>query len=275
MPAKAMSENTFADIFEKYFYVIRADTPQLKLLAYRIRYDVYCREFQYEEPNPEHIETDHFDDHSMHCLLIHKPTGTAAGCVRLIDSRKLVDKHLPFEPFFKNYGNSRYFRLIDPNTLRRGNYGEISRLAVRSSFRRRKIEKHAPISYPITSEAHDLGRNSTLVMPISLVLAAFVLQFSCGFDYGFAMMEMRLVRLLNRYGIRFMQVGDLVNYHGRRGPFCIHEDLMRRHFKPEIRELMAVMKEQLSAKPYHAPVQALPFRLQSDFYPHRMRRHQV
>ena len=49
--------------------------------VYRLRYEVYVREFAYEaeEHFAEFMERDDYDDHSVHCLLRHRATGGSSG----------------------------------------------------------------------------------------------------------------------------------------------------------------------------------------------------
>ena len=73
-----------------HFRVVSADTPGLIRRAQEIRYQVYCVERQFEDPDdhPDGRETDHFDFHSVHSLLIHRASGHAVGTVRLVLPRR-------------------------------------------------------------------------------------------------------------------------------------------------------------------------------------------
>src|SRR5205823_369230 len=77
------------DLFEYYyqhFAVVRANTPRLLDQVYRLRYQVYCIENQFEDPN-EHLDGREMDEHdaaSAHILLLHRKSGTAVGTARLI-----------------------------------------------------------------------------------------------------------------------------------------------------------------------------------------------
>ena len=76
--------------FTKYFEILQADTPALLEEAFRLRYQVYCREGLLPgfDPldYPDGLERDIYDyEHrSVHCLLRHRPTGSNAGTVRLV-----------------------------------------------------------------------------------------------------------------------------------------------------------------------------------------------
>ena len=90
-----------AQTFQKYFSVQLANTPELKRKVYNIRYHVYCKEFEYEsiESCPDEMETDEYDDCSLHCLIIHNSTNIPAACVRLVPtSDHENDIQQSFEP---------------------------------------------------------------------------------------------------------------------------------------------------------------------------------
>ena len=81
MPEKMKS---LLDDFQQYFDLKLATTPEQRAKVYQIRYRVYCEEFGYEQAGsfPEQQESDDFDRHSSHCLVVHKSSGMPAGCAR-------------------------------------------------------------------------------------------------------------------------------------------------------------------------------------------------
>src|SRR5882757_6878967 len=69
-----------------YFETRIADRPKLVEAAHILRYQVYCLERKFENPN-EHskgLETDQFDAHALQGVLFHRPTDSAIGTVRMI-----------------------------------------------------------------------------------------------------------------------------------------------------------------------------------------------
>lgn len=241
-----MDENSIANTFAKYFCVVRADTDELRKLVYNIRYEVYCREFSYEreEDCPGQMEQDEYDAQSKHCLLIHRSTGTPAGCIRLVcPCKDTPEALLPFERFC---GESLDKGKFDLSNLKAGTYGEISRLAVLSSFRRRTEDAHTPTGIGQDVNPDPSGRRSSFpFMPVGLVLAIFNVFLNSDLQYAFCMMEPRLARLLKRYGIIFTQVGDIMDYHGPRGPFVITREEITANLNPEVYDLMFLIKKQL------------------------------
>jgi N-acyl amino acid synthase of PEP-CTERM/exosortase system len=66
-----------------------------------------------------------------------------------------------------------------------------------------------------------------------------------GLDYGFAMMEPRLTRMLRRFGIYFKQIGNVVDYHGFRGPFLIERKDILPNLSSDVFELFKTIDRQL------------------------------
>jgi hypothetical protein len=73
-------------LYDRYFTVVPASTPELLDAAYALRYQVYCVEHAFEDPAQQvgEREMDRYDAQSAHAVLIAKSTGLVVGCVRLI-----------------------------------------------------------------------------------------------------------------------------------------------------------------------------------------------
>src|SRR5450631_3768723 len=79
-------ESALSALYERYFTVVPADTPDLLDAAHALRYQVYCVEHAFEDPTQQSggREWDRYDPQSVHAVLISKPGGNVVGCVRLI-----------------------------------------------------------------------------------------------------------------------------------------------------------------------------------------------
>lgn len=244
------SRDTLADTFSKYFYVMRADTPALREEVYRLRYEVYVREFAYEaeEHFADGLERDDYDDHSIHCLLRHRATGLAAGTVRMVCTDP-ADRSapLPFERYCLHALRSDQF---DPKRVPRHSIGEVSRLAILQHFRRRLTDERKPFS--ITQEqikaidSAEHGRENFPILPVSLFLVSIAMMMYCGVHHGIAMMEPRLARLLRRFGLPAKQVGDVIDYHGPRAPFLLDPEEMFAAVNPDLYKLVLALDQQMS-----------------------------
>lgn len=99
---RVKTRNSLVDLFNEYFEVVPADTPEKLRESYRLRYEVYYKEGLFPGMNaddcPEELEYDQYDERSVHCLLIHKPSGAIAGTVRLIPTdHQNPEAKLPLE----------------------------------------------------------------------------------------------------------------------------------------------------------------------------------
>jgi N-acyl amino acid synthase of PEP-CTERM/exosortase system len=194
----------FLSCYKEHFEVVRASTPALLDEAYRLRYQVYCVENCYENPN-QHLggrETDIYDDTSEHALLLHRRSREIAGTVRVIlpttDTQNLG---LPINIVADSEQREMLGRLPHSHTA------ELSRFAVSKEFRRRRSTD---------TEDHRILRYIT----IGLIRGALEICRENDIQYVCAVMERSLIRLLGRLGFVFEHIGGLIDYHGARQP-CV------------------------------------------------------
>lgn len=244
-------------LFHRYFNVVFAHSEQLQREVFRIRYDVYCDELRFEDPTrfPGKQETDEYDPYSLHCLLKHTPSDSFAGCVRLVLPKTSSDP-LPFE---KLCAGRMYEDVLREVVADRRRVGEISRLAVRSTFRRRRGEKNLPEG---VVEEHKPGPGArTPWIGLGLYLGAASIGLIRGLDGVFALMEPRLARRLGTHGIRFAQVGDAIEHRGARAPYFISRAALYEGLPPLLRGLLEAIKSDLQrtgADSVVEPASALP-----------------
>jgi N-acyl amino acid synthase of PEP-CTERM/exosortase system len=202
------------DLYNRYFEVIPADTPERIDEVFRLRYQVYCVENPFENP-AEHLdglEHDAYDSHAVHSLLIHRPTGTVAGAVRLVLPRE--GKQLPITLVCSDT------RLNDTQLLPRETTAEISRFAVSKQFRRRATDRLC-VDYAIVeppSPPDGIDRRVIPHITLGLMNAIVKMSWNCGITHWCAVMEPALLRLIGRLGIAFNPIGPLVAHHGLRQP---------------------------------------------------------
>lgn len=228
-----MSSDTIANLFWRHFEPVVAQSQEDRLAIHRIRYEVYCREFGYEreEDCPHQLEVDAYDRGAIHCLVRHRDTGLAAGCVRLVlPPPTTPSAPLPLERFC---GESIDSEDLHPAAMPRSRIAEVSRLAVISRFRKRADELRTPIGH--TAPAADSRHFPVIAMALSLAAAAMM--GLTGRRYSYAMMEPRLARLLSRSGLNFARIGRIADYHGLRAPYTLTLDKALREMRPELRAL--------------------------------------
>jgi len=214
MPVPATS-NLPSD-YDRHFAVVRATTPELLRKAYRLRYQVYCVENPFENPDEQidQCETDEYDDRSAHTLLIHRRTGEVAGASRVILPHK--SGPLPVSTLLHSADLRRFAEFPVARTA------EISRFAVSKQFRRQRgEERFADVGFGETTSTHEI--NERRLMPyITLGLMKGVFDICRDYEISHlaAVMEPPLIRILRRLSLEFMPIGGLVEHHGCRQP-CI------------------------------------------------------
>ncbi|MDS4042248.1 MAG: PEP-CTERM/exosortase system-associated acyltransferase [Candidatus Competibacter sp.] len=208
--------------FQDYFRVTLARTPELLEQVYRIRYDVYCREFQYEreESCPGGLERDEYDPCSLHCLIVHRPSNASAGCIRLVlPNPAKLECLLPMERFC---GHSLTDPLQHPSRLPRAGVAEVSRLAVHTQFRRRLGEAESPTG--MVAYHDDFNPNERRTFPLlglALFCAGTAMMILTQRQHAFVMAEPRLARRMQSVGFPFVQVGHPIEYHGSRAAYYV------------------------------------------------------
>jgi N-acyl amino acid synthase of PEP-CTERM/exosortase system len=218
----------FVACYDRYFEVVRATTPEQLDLAYRLRYQVYCVENGFEDPDRcgDGREIDEDDDRSAHALLLHRLSGVAAGTVRLI--MPLLDERREPLPIERTSDPVVRLRL---GPLPRHLVAEVSRFAVSKNFRRRHGDgqyAEAGFSRPLAGRAAG-DRRLMPFITFGLLRAILGICLEHGITHLAAMMEPALLRLLFRLGLMFEPLGGLVEHHGLRQP-CLARlvDLTRR-----------------------------------------------
>jgi N-acyl amino acid synthase of PEP-CTERM/exosortase system len=244
IPQHALDEAALPlyDIYEDTFEVVRAGTQELKEAAYRLRYQVYCVEQQFEDParNPGGLEIDEYDARSVHTLLIHRKSGMLVGNVRLV----LPDPRNPLLSFPMQQMAS-VDRLRDARHVERS--CEISRFCVSKDFRRREedglytgvfLGRHAsPLS--LFTKAH--RQRIIPFTPLGLVRGIIDMALDHGITWGYALLEPQLIRLLKKMGIVSEVLGPAIAYHGSRYPVRLDPLRISQSAKSKNREIWKVL----------------------------------
>jgi len=240
-----------AAAFQNWFELLLANDEALRDAAMEVRYAVYCEELGYEAADafPDGKERDRYDERSLHCLLRHRPGNRFAGCIRLVLSSG--DEPFPFESVCEGTLD------VALSTCERQRFGEISRLAVHTDFRRRANERGVP--YPASDLAtHQPSEQERRVYPhlaLGLYLGAAAVGLARGLEGVFALMERRLCVRLRRLGIEFEQVGGPIDHRGERIPYFIGREGFLSGLPDGFRPLLDTLRIQVSADDEPAPSQ--------------------
>lgn len=177
--------------FNQNFTILTADNNQLLKECLKLRYKIFCQEkkiINYQTDSE--IETDLYDDYSVHCLLMYKPTQQYIGTVRLILGQRLHNKPFPIEVAARNV----FYDVIDYEKLNRDKSAEISRLGILPEFRPK-------------------------LAVLGIIRAIIGLAITYHIDYLYAGFEPRIQRVLQRIGVHFREMSPMVEYHGKRQCF--------------------------------------------------------
>jgi N-acyl amino acid synthase of PEP-CTERM/exosortase system len=212
---------SLAEAFLDYFDIDLVMSPRQMEAVERVRYRVYCQEFGYESAAafPDMREHDHYDEHSVHCLIKHRRSARPAGCVRVICASE--QHSLPLEDFCREAVHLRHHMTLAEN---RDEICEFSRLAVDHAFRKRLGEHHTRLGEYDALDCCHLERRTFSLIGIAAFLSAFALAELTGRTQIYAMMENNLARLLRRSGIEVHRAGDSTDYHGQRTPYFAQMD---------------------------------------------------
>lgn len=228
VPSDAASERDTAmhaarEAYRQHFetVVVGSEDDELRDAAFRLRYQVYCIENPFEDPtdNPNGREQDAYDERAVHCLLLHLPSHTWAGAVRLIlpdqaaPQRSFTLQQVCFDPM-----------IADPERFPVLEMAEVSRFCISKDFRKRRGDWLFP-----QSNEPESGQDRRRIIPnmtLGLIEGLVRMSLDRGIWHWCAVMEPGLLRLLARLGIHFENIGSLVDYHGHRQPCLIKLDTM-------------------------------------------------
>jgi N-acyl amino acid synthase of PEP-CTERM/exosortase system len=200
--------------FNTHFCTFTANTPAHVREAQKIRYQVYCIENCLEQPNPEGIETDGFDSHSVHSLLVYRAAGQALGTVRLILPLPGETEHSFPMQHVLGAAAAREFRKLPLHSA-----AEVSRFSISRQLRRVAEDSD-------DAQAEFIGVSGPL-MRLGLIQSLVRMSFEFGISHWCAMMEPTLLRMLAAMAIRFRPIGPLVEFHGLRQPcYCNLTDIL-------------------------------------------------
>lgn len=235
--------NQIPQHFSEFFVPQIANSEATFQEACRMRHQVYCEELGFLELHENGLESDEFDERSLHLLIKNLSTGKYAGTARLVLSSK-KDELLPIEMFC---GHSFYPDSIIPADLPRNTVCEISRLAVSSVFRRRSTDSYTGSAEgginAITYSESEMRCFPFITIGLYLEIAAI-----CeirGIEHFFVMMETKLARSAALAGIKFEQIGDIIEYHGKRAAYYINLEMFHKGVSPNLNVMLDDIRKEL------------------------------
>jgi N-acyl amino acid synthase of PEP-CTERM/exosortase system len=199
------------DPYDRFFEVRRADEPELRAQAHRVRFQVYCLESGFFPPErfPDGQEVDQYDAHAVQSLVVYRPSQVPVGTARLI---------LPEVPG-EAPGSLAFDQLCDAGTLYERKIlpaestAEISRFCLARVLRGEIARTVASRGAPALSE-----REIGLLAKPALIRAVVEMTVAEGITHWCAVMEPWLIRALGQLGAHLIPYGPPVDYHGARQP---------------------------------------------------------
>ncbi len=230
--------------FKRYFEIIPAITEELKKEAYRVRHSVYCEDLGYEPPQSDRLETDEYDSHALHILIRNIQHNIFIGCARIIIPP--VENPTWLLPFEKACMDTLNYSIVDSRKLPRKQIAEVSRLAVISSFRRRKGE----VNNPINLSKNDFDPSPIPrfpYIPLGLYYGAVELARLYQIKILFILTEERLANHFNKLGFEIEFIGAPINHRGLRFPsmFSIHNTI--HNIRPAIYPLYQAIAQDIKS----------------------------
>ncbi len=251
--------------FDADYEVLLADNGFSKNIHYQIRYQVYCQETGFENPQNyvEPLEVDEYDSSSVHFVARDKVSGDWLGAIRLVigevesmpSFQSLSDKYLDKVKIFDSVEKFRSTKVV-----------EISRLCVLKKYRTHiKSEKNCNVSgsdvvrSPDTViEYVDKGQQSEIMM--GLLRAAYTYCVKNKLDICLFTVTKALARILSRLGFSIIKSGKECEYHGTRVSFfCeienflsgvedISPDLYQMFIRPEAYKRFSCLNTQINVE---------------------------
>ncbi len=232
--------------FSKYFQIEAAATDAVRDEVFRVRHEVYCEELKFEAERPDRRETDAYDSNSLHCLLRgSQPPHPSVGCIRLVlPPANALDELLPFE---NTCAHTIDRRIIDPLKLDRRRIAEVSRLAVRATYRRRKGEQDVAVA--LSDDDYELaGRQPRFpYIPIGLYLGSVALAARNNIDTLFVLTEPRLASHFSKLGVEIKQIGGPVEHRGTRVPSMMDVQGIIKGLRFMVKPIWRVIQAQIDA----------------------------
>lgn len=223
---QAIQQKTFYQTYWRTFEVIHAQTDELKERAFRLRYEVFCKENIFEQPggpdcSGDAIEHDAFDPHAAHFLLVHRDSGEDAGTVRiLLPNEGALGNSFPLQSVCDHP-----LLTLDNKVL---HLAELSRLCMAKRFRRRPLDgKILPTYYETEMEGGEKGlgrffRRRIPYAPLGLLKAAFETCLEFNIPDMVTAMDPTHFRTMKRIGMSYRVLGPRVDYHGGQQPIIFN-----------------------------------------------------
>ena len=202
-------------MFDETFRVCFADTPFGVVLHQRIRYQVFCLDKGFEDPEAFSAaqETDAWDDQSAHFIVQKKNTRQWVAATRVVLPK--TGRPLPVDSL-----NAFDRSILDDPTTR---VGEISRFCIISN--RSQIEPCGELEpEPNSLEAWGIGaigKKQQFEVTLGMIRAAGIYALKRDVNYCIMLITDAFARLLRKLGVTLRQAGPSIEHRGARTAYLV------------------------------------------------------
>jgi N-acyl amino acid synthase of PEP-CTERM/exosortase system len=193
-------------MFDSRYEVFLADTPESRALHHQIRYQVFCIEEGFEDPERFSAgqESDRWDNNAQHFVVRDKESGAGVAAGRIVLPAL---GQLPVDDL-----GCISEKPVIPTGRRQ--VAEVSRICMV----RGDVEKSQRLPVQAVSRA---GESEVM---LGLIRAVIRYSWDHEIPQIYMLVTRPLARLLKRLGVDCRQVGDDIEYRGRRAPYLIDID---------------------------------------------------
>lgn len=194
-----------------------AQTRQQCESSFAMRYEVFNKELNIEPDNKQCMIQDEFDDYSIITLLTLNDPFRYCGTVRIVEPW-FDDQLLPIEV---KCGSVITDDNYHPSKFNRDEICELSQLAIPRAYRNNVLVKN-----DTQSNGNQLGVEGGVggipVTTICLYLSAAAIVINSGRTHTYVMAYPAFAKKLAAIGINLSQIGDVIDFNGKRAPFYIN-----------------------------------------------------
>ncbi|MCB1774227.1 MAG: PEP-CTERM/exosortase system-associated acyltransferase [Gammaproteobacteria bacterium] len=203
-------------MFDEKFRVCYADTSAGVALHQRIRYQVFCRDKGFEDPDafPRAEEADAFDDQSVHFVVQDKRTGRWVAATRLVLPKR--NRLLPVDAL------SAFDRRRVPEPT--AQIGEVSRFCVMNSLPSATELATNLADWPARTslELGNVVSSERLEVILGMLRATSIFALKRRMEWFVVFINHAFARILRGLGIVMRQVGPVVEHRGLRTAYLIN-----------------------------------------------------
>ncbi|MCF8496788.1 MAG: PEP-CTERM/exosortase system-associated acyltransferase [Alphaproteobacteria bacterium] len=218
-----VKQRSFSTAYRTTFRLLRADTMALKHKAYRLRFEVYADENGFEWTHPDqYLETDSYDDRSVHYILQHRVSGETVGTVRVV----LPDENKP-EASLPIQETCEHPLLHDGSRVQ--SLCEISRFCTAARFRSRRGDGRFLSAYSdqditggYVQDKVVFARRTIPYAPAALLQGAFESALRARITDCVLMVEPDHLPSLQKLGFAYNLLGPEIIHHGGMQPLIFN-----------------------------------------------------